>query len=81
MIGFVGEMRGLHRALDILPVPQMASRNDFGGAVLLGRVVDRPERRDAKGRTGPRNPRAAVVVVPRLHGLAGMQVDREHGGQ
>ena len=36
---------------------------------------------DAEGRTGPRNPGAAVVKVPGLYGFAGMQIDREHGGQ
>ena len=81
VIGLVGEMRGLHRALDILPVPQMASRDDFGGAVLFGRVVDRPERADAKGRARPRNPGSAVVEVPGLHGFAGMQIDRKQSRQ
>ena len=36
---------------------------------------------DAKRRAGPRNLGAAVVEVPGLHGLARMQIDREHGRQ
>ena len=81
MIGLIGEVRRLHRALDILSVPEMASRNDFGGAVLFGRIVDRPERADAKRGPWPRHLGAAVVEVPGLHGLAGMQVDREQRRQ
>ena len=80
-IGLVAEVRRVHRALDILTIPQMASWNDFGSTVLLGGIVDRPERRDAEGRARPRNPGAAIVKVPGLYGLARMQIDREHGGQ
>src|SRR6267143_4384559 len=77
----VAEVGRLYRPLDHLLVPQMASRNDFGAAVQFSRIVDCPERADAKGRARPRHLDAAIVEMPGLHGFAGMQVDREQGRQ
>jgi hypothetical protein len=59
----------------------MAAGNDFGRAVLFGGVVDRPKRTDAERGPRPRHFCAAVVKVPGLHGLAGMQVDGEQRRQ
>ena len=70
-----------HCPCDAQLVPHMAARNDFGRAVLLGGVVNRPERADAERRPRPRYPCAAVVGVPGLHGLFGMQIDREQRRQ
>src|SRR4051794_17794281 len=57
----------------------MAFRNDFRRTVILGGVVDRPERADAERGPWPGNFCASIVGVPRLYGFAGMKVDREHG--
>jgi hypothetical protein len=78
LAGKVGRPR---RPLDDLLVPQVASRNDFGASVQFSRIVNRPERADAKGRARPGHLGAAVVKMPGLHGFAGMQVDRKKGRQ
>src|SRR5215471_1194926 len=79
--GTVAEIGRLHRARNGLVVPEMAARNDLGRAVQLGCVVDRPESADAKRQPWPWDLRAAVVEMPRLHCLAGLQVDREQRRQ
>src|SRR5262245_10810142 len=79
--GAVAEVGRLHRTRYDLAVPEMAARNDLCRAVQLGGVVDCPESADPERWPRPRDLRAAVVEMPGLHGLAGLQVDREQRRQ
>ena len=59
--------------------PFVAAGDDFGGAIVLGGVADRPEGRQAERVAWPGQAAVAVIEMPGLGGFAGMQVDRQAG--
>ena len=63
----------------LLIAPFVAAGYDFGGAIGLGGVADRPEGRQAERIARPGQTAVAVIEMPGLDGFAGMQVDREAG--